>query len=202
MKRILCILSALCLLASQECVASSPKVIFGVEWGYSISFFNYRHFNYLDGEGSRVNEQGVIWHAHSNGNVLASVGLAFSSKCALSLCTGYMGIEDNNRIIPALIRFTFVPRGMEESGFVLTFDGGAGMNVLYNDKFPLTCGIGTGYRINISGRYSLDLKFNVRASYDQPNIYDPTIYGFVPKQNISLDQAFYGSAGISAAINF
>lgn len=202
MKRTVCAIFFLALVSLLDCRAASPDFSFGVEWGYSISLLKAHHINYLDADGSRVSEQDVTTRSYSNANVLASVGLNLGDKTNISICSGYMGVEDNVRVIPALLRVSFAPRGLKSSGFVASIEGGAGMNVLYNDQILGLGGIGAGYRIGLSGKFSIDLKMYLRASYDHPNIYDPTYYGFVPKDRITINQAGYGSAGITVMVNF
>lgn len=203
MKRYL--LSTLVLLAvcTTFCRAGEPGVSFGLEWGYSLSFFNLRQFNYLDADGSRVNVDERLFKAGSNAGILASFGLNVGERCNFSISSGYMGVEDNVRLVPLIAGFTCVPAGIAESGFVFNLRAGAGMNVLDHSSILPLADIGLGYRIAFENNYGIDLKFIFRGVYDHPSIFDPTYEsGYVPVENIRDDRAIYLSVGFSAAFNF
>lgn len=185
------------------CRAGNPSVSFGLEWGYSLSFFNLRQFNYLDAEGSRVNVDERIFKAGSNAGILASFGLNVGERCNFSISSGYMGVEDNVRLVPLLAGITCVPAGIEESGFVFNVRAGAGMNVLDHTRILPLADLGLGYRISFGNGCGIDLKFILRGAYDHPSIFDPTYEtGYVPVENIRDNRAIYLSAGLSTALNF
>lgn len=203
MKRLIAVLSFLLASGSLACFAGSPKLSLGVEWGYSVSFHNIRHFNYLDAEGSRIDVNDRFFKAGSNAGILASIGVNIAEKCNLSLCSGYLGVEDNIRIVPLLARFTVVPSGVHKGGFILTLDGGAGIDVLNTGRILPLADFGTGYRVGFDSGICLDFKFMLRGVYDNPSIFDPTFDdGYVPASNIKTNQAVYLSAGLSAALCF
>ncbi len=203
MKKLLLTSIILLTFGADICRAGNTDVSFGLEWGYSLSFFNLRRLNYLDAEGSRVNVDESLFKAGSNAGILASFGLNIGERCNFSISSGYIGVEDNVRLIPFLASFTCVPAGISENGFVFNVRAGAGMNVLDHSRILPLADLGFGYRIGFENGYGIDLKFILRGAYDHPSIFDPTYgSGYVPAENIRDDRAVYLSAGLSAALNF
>lgn len=210
MKRIFLILAAAALLAGQSPLRAgnpagregSARLSFGVEWGYEATLLDIYHYNYIETtDGFRIDEKAVKPMYYSNGHATAGVTLQFARRCALGLHAGYAGIQERSRMFPVSLRATYFFDSYLDDGTFTFLEGGAGVQE-GRKIFPSFGRIGYGYRAILGGSCSMDLSGSLRVVYDHPMVYDVSIPGYVPQENLRRSDALYCAASISIAINF
>ena len=99
------LISVLLLALAGTCArARAPFVRFGVEWGPSAVIYSSEHLNYLDDDGSRIFDNKSYFGFSPNGFIMGHVGVNATNFLSFSIHSGYMGVNRNNRLIPALLR--------------------------------------------------------------------------------------------------
>ena len=206
----LIITAAFALLAGQSTVLAgnparqegSARLSFDVEWGYDATLINIYHYNYMETtDGFRIDEKAARPMYYSNGHASAGITLEFARRWALGLHAGYAGIQQRTRCFPLSLRATYFMDSFFEDGAFAFIEGGAGIQEARRN-FPAFGRIGYGYRTILDKNCSLDISGSLRAVYDHPMIYDVSIPGYIPQENIRRSDALYGTACISIAINF
>lgn len=177
---------------------------FSCEWGYVQSLYRDYHYNILSEEGYRINESYRGIDPASNGILLLGGGFVIpGDMMMISLLAGYSGIHADNRIIPALLRFSFFPKTLMEDGFFYYAQGGAGFHVnTLESRVSTLSGLGAGYHFPLTRRCSIDLMLTAMAAFCKPPIPNPDGPGFVADENIRTNRAGYGSLSFTVAINF
>lgn len=179
------------------------RFVVGAEWGYTQCLFLHRDYNFISDEGYRVYEQDFRFLPHANAQVLATLGYRLSEVASLSLCGGYIGIGENNRLLPAMLRFSYFPSTDSEDGLFAFGQGGVAWHVHATaGRMAWLAGAGAGYRIRISYDTNLDLLVGVKYVHDHPSIPNPESPGNVPEHNIRKNNAGYYALDLSIAINF
>ena len=112
MKRFLLISALLlCAFSLKAQDMKAPAFKFGVEWGgYTLLWYAY-HFNYTTDIGSRVDQQNSKFKPAFNGSVMGYAGINASDWLSVALYGGFAGCDKGLRMIPALVRTTWYPRG-------------------------------------------------------------------------------------------
>lgn len=198
------ILFLLCLIGF--CLCGSPAAArspwsFGVEWGYTATFFNHYRNNYFDSEGSRVNDEGWERRLLSNGTLLVGAGYYLSDCWSLSLLAGFEGIHEDRRVIPTTLRGTFLPEGRGRSGWLLFAEAGAGWSGEL-DFGPATLARGgAGWRLPMDGGISLDLLVSLHGSFDHPPVHDLEHHE-VSRLRVRSNTADYYGINFSLSLNF
>ena len=187
------ILLCLALTALPLKAGDPPRIGFTLEWGFNATVFNANDFNYLDEDGARLVDDSRCFKFYPNGGVLGGVKLNLPERFSLSLHSGFLGVEDNVRVIPALLRVGFAPRGVNSDGFFVYLDGGVGFRDIELSRKLGLASLGGGYRVALSRRYSLDFMFSLRGVLDHPDL---------PGTNIASNRAIYCSANAGVGINF
>lgn len=175
-------------------------LIFGVEWGYSSTFINQYHRNFLASEGNRVDEKGVDLIYKGNGILTAGVGVRFAEKYTFELRSGYIGIRHARHCVPVTGRFTYNFKGYESNGWLTYAEGGIiSPHVGYA---TYTAQIGTGYRVALSRRMSADFTIAARMCGDQPSITDPETGTILPTWNVRTNFSNLGALTFCFGLNF
>lgn len=179
------------------------RFVVGVEWGYTQSLFLHRDYNFISDEGYRVYEQDFSFLPHANAQVLATLGYRLSEVALLSLYGGYMGMGKDNRLLPAMLRFSYFPSTDSEEGLFAYGQGGVAWHVHATaGRMAWLGAAGAGYRFRLSYDTNLDLLIGVKYVHDHPSIPNPESPGNVPEHNIRKNNAGYYALDLSIAINF
>lgn len=181
------------------------RLQFGVEWGYSQTFYKLHHYNIVTNEGYRINEETEGIFLYPNGALLANIGYDISERFNISLYSGYAGFADDCRVFPISLRLNMFPgSSMYEDGFYTMVEGGVGLRVPTLEKHDaafFAC-IGEAYRIKLTPFFNLDFIVSLRTVLDRPNISNPDGAGYVSKHNIRSNNARYYALNFSVALNF
>ena len=121
----------------------------------------------------------------------------------ISLHGGYSGIHEGNRIIPALLRFSFFPKTVSADGIFCYAQAGAGFHIpkTFKTRVSTIAGLGAGYRFAFTRRCSLDLMLNVSGARSKPPIPNPDGPGYVDEKNIRSNSAGYLEVGLTISVN-
>ncbi len=175
----------------------------GVEWGYSQCFFLYRNYNIFSEEGYRIHERYAGMHLRSNGAFYGQIGFDFARKYNLALYAGYIGVGENNRLLPIQLRASFFPHTTVEDGIFTYVQGGPAWHTLTGGyQLGWLATLGGGYRITLSADCNLDLLVGVKYLWDHPRIPNPDGPGYTPAHNIRRNDAGYCALDLTIAVNF
>ncbi|MCR4860546.1 MAG: hypothetical protein K5910_07780 [Bacteroidales bacterium] len=175
----------------------------GMEWGYSQCLLLDRSYNIISQEGYRIFEDYTRLDLKPNGVVMVQVGVDVLPKLNLALYSGYIGVGENNRLIPLLLRASFFPRTTWERGTFFFAQGGPAWHPLIrNDSLNMMAGGGAGWRVPLSEDCNLDLLLSVKYLWDHPRIPNPEGPGYVPAHNIRRNDAGYCALDLTLAVNF
>jgi len=180
----------------------SARLSFGIEWGYDGTFLEVHHYNYMDAtDGFRIDEKKANAMLYTNGHATAHLTLEFARRWALGLNAGYAGIQQRTRFFPIALRTTYYLDSYRTDGQFVFLEGGAGFHETRKSISPFARS-GYGYRLVLSEGKSLDLAGSLRVAFDHPPIYDSSIPGYVPQDNIRRSDALYSALCFSIALNF
>ncbi|MCR4824023.1 MAG: hypothetical protein K5849_01570 [Bacteroidales bacterium] len=176
----------------------------GMEWGYSQCFYRGWNYNFISEEGSRFYDRSYELHLKANGIVLGQIGFNMNKdRFNLSLLSGYIGVGENNQMIPFLLRFSYYPRTAAEDGMFAFAQAGPGLHIFPGEREAAwLASLGAGYRITLSLDCNLDLLLGIKYLYDHPLIPNPEGPGYVPRRNIRKNNAGYCALDLTLAVNF
>lgn len=181
------------------------RMSFGVEWGYSQQFYQFRHYNIISEEGSRINETTSGLAFCPNGMLMGRIGYDVSDKLNVSVLSGYSGMTSGQRMIPLLLRVYVAGHPLRGDGFFTFADGGIAFKPRHGEvsqSAPLIADIGEGYRVSLTPFCSLDLMMSFRALFDTPPVINPEGPGFVHKSNVRSSVSRIYSLSLIVAVNF
>lgn len=205
MRKFVCILalSVLCCIPGNAKGGSAAAHLkYGVEWGYSATFFEYHHENYLDPEfGYRIDDEYTKYYLYSNASVFAKLGIELGKHYSATILAGYIGIKQDRRAFPLTLRATYFPVSSSSDGWMIFGEGGL---LFHPDSNPLSniAKLGSGYRMKLSRKSSLDFLMSVQMAGDHPNIYNMDAGGNVPSEYVRRSDGYYGSVNFSLSLNF
>ena len=192
--------------ASARVLPAEPpfnRLRFTAEWGYTQGFFLYRDYNFISEEGYRVYDRSHGFNWSPNAQFMARLGYPLSARSVLSLCTGYMGVGKDNRLLPVTLRYDFYPRSFYEDGIFVYAQGGTAWHIHTTaGQMALLASTGCGYRFRLCDGCALDLLVGVKYLRDHPALPDPERPGNVPEHNIRKNVAGYCALDFSVAISF
>lgn len=177
----------------------------GVEWGYSETFYKYRHYNIVSDEGYRIDEASRGFYFFPNGQLSFRVSYDVTDKFSLSLGTGMSGTGDDCRLYPVTLRLGFFPHTTLSDGFFTFIEGGLGIPAPLDNEQESKAAVGyvgEGYRLALAPHCFLDLMIKLQYLYNRPLIDAQDGQGYVPESSIRQNMAGYCSIGISAALSF
>ena len=150
MKRFLLISALLlCAFSLKAQDTKAPAFKFGVEWGENTLLWYAYHFNYTTDIGSRVDQQDSRFKAAFNGSVMGFVGVNASDWLSVAFYGGFAGYDRGLRMIPALVRTTWYPRGACSDGVMAFMDLGTDVKTIIQEN-TVIADLGTGYRFSLS----------------------------------------------------
>ena len=187
-------------LCGNPAAARSPWT-FGIEWGYTSTFFHHYRNNYFDSEGSRLNDEGWERRLLANGIVTASAGYYLSDQWCLSLLAGFEGIYGDRRVFPTTLRGSFLPEGRMRSGWIVFAEAGAGWSAEMDYSPAILARSGAGWRLPMNGGISLDLLVSMHVSFDHPPVYDHEHHE-ISRLRVRSNTAEYYGINFSLSLNF
>ena len=202
MKRFLLISALLlCAFSLKAQDTKAPAFKFGVEWGENTLLWYAYHFNYTTDIGSRVDQQDSRFKAAFNGSVMGFAGVNASDWLSVAFYGGFAGYDKGLRIIPALVRTTWYPRGACSDGIMAFMDLGTDVKTIIQEN-TVIADLGTGYRFSLSRHINLDFLLSLRTVQKRPHIPNPDGEGTIPAENVRNNSAGYYAIGLSIALEF
>ena len=202
MKRFLLISALLlCAFSLKAQDTKAPAFKFGVEWGENTLLWYAYHFNYTTDIGSRVDQQDSRFKAAFNGSVMGFVGVNASDWLSVAFYGGFAGYDRGLRMIPALVRTTWYPRGACSDGIMAFMDLGTDVKTIIQEN-TVIADLGTGYRFSLSRHINLDFLLSLRTVQKRPPIPNPDGEGTIPAENVRNNSAGYYAIGFSIALEF
>lgn len=176
---------------------------FGVEWGYSQSLLRIWDYNFVSEEGYRIYERDGGFHIRPNGSVFVQAGYLLNEEFVIALYGGFLGVGENNRLLPLQLRLSWFPYSVDEDGGFYYLQGGPAFHLHEQESVPgwLFAG-GLGYRLPLNPGCSLDILFGAKYLHDHPLLPDPERPGYVPAHRIRKNNAGYCALDLSIAVNF
>ena len=108
------------LVATLALQARTPRLEFGVEWGYCPALFYWNHLEYLTDDQYFIRSKGRDWTYTSNGMAIIYAGLDINSRAVIRLHAGYQGVDRGLRTIPVGLQAAYYFAGTSSQGW-LTF---------------------------------------------------------------------------------
>ena len=202
MKRFLLISALLlCAFSLKAQDTKAPAFKFGVEWGENTLLWYAYHFNYTTDIGSRVDQQDSRFKAAFNGSVMGYAGVNASDWLSVAFYGGFAGYDKGLRMIPALVRTTWYPRGACSDGIMAFMDLGTDVKTIIQEN-TVIADLGTGYRFSLSRHINLDFLLSLRTVQKRPPIPNPDGEGTIPAENVRNNSAGYYAIGFSIALEF
>lgn len=201
MKRTVFILAAL-MLFSLAMQARMPHISYGLEWGYTATFFKHAHYNFICDEGYRINEKTDTWRYFSNGAVMANVGVDITRHLNVSAYSGLLGVYSKRWVIPAELRLRYCPLGLDASGPLIHAGAAAAFPTSTLTDTGARGILGGGYRLAIYKSMSVDFLISLNLTLDHDNITDPDTKRYVPRSDITSNVSEYCAVNVSVALNF
>lgn len=187
------------------------KLKYGIEWGYTATFFEHYHSNFFDPDvGYRIDNIEDKVYLYSNANVAARIGVNMFNHYSLTMLAGYAGVKQDRRTFPLTFRATYFPISYEQDGWMFFGEGGMGLplntkkiNDIYSDDVSYFGKAGAGYRMKLSKKSSLDFNAYLQlVAKDHPYIYNMDKSEPVPDVFVRRSDGFYGSLNLSIALEF
>jgi len=206
MKRCLLIFSLLLLsltLQAQGEWRSRSAFRFGVEWGYSGTFYMYYHNNYIEAtDGYRVDDEGNSTSLKANAYATVMLGADISRHGNLAAYFGYSGVCRNERLFTLALRGSWFWNGVDNNGWFSFIEGGGGINEYFTSKIGWHTRIGGGYRVSLSRVGNMDFNLSYRTCLSHPSIWDDWEGKYVEKRYVRRNNALYHSLCLGIAISF
>ena len=192
-----------CVLGAQEKEHWYDHLDYGMEWGYSGTFWDSYHYNYSSVEGERLDSRNEGLTFKSNGHLYGFVGARFARYFAADALVGWAGVYEGRRVIPVTLRGSFFFRGYDHDGMKFFLEGGRCFAPSFTGK-PIWIGkLGGGHRVVLDSHFALDLSLSLQAVSDHPvNVYDPIREDAVPDANLRRSDCAYMSLNLSVALCF
>lgn len=175
----------------------------GVEWGYSMTGYEWTHYNYLGLDGQRrnpiLNRFLIGWNA-----AISGYGeLCLWEKCALRVSGGYCGIYPERSGWSAAARGSYFFHGYREDTPLAFLEGAKIWVPSLEGQDVFAAKAGGGYRIALSSWIRLDLLLSVQYTADHPDsYYDKIENAHVKSPQLLRSDAGYATVNLSFALNF
>lgn len=200
---ILLLLLLSCALGAQEKGLWYDHLDYGVEWGYSGTFWDSYHYNYTSAEGERLDSRNEHLTFKSNGHLYGFVGARFARWFAADVLVGWAGVYEGRRVVPVTLRSSVFFRGYDNDGMKVFLEGGRCFAPVFGGK-PIWLGkVGGGHRTMLDRHLALDFALSLQAVSDHPrDVYDPIREDVVPPGNLRRSDCAYMSLNLSVALCF
>ncbi|MBP5571453.1 MAG: hypothetical protein J6X39_02150 [Bacteroidales bacterium] len=195
---------SLALILSSEALseAGSPRLRYGIQWGYSAKAASSFEYTIYNSYGSRISDSEPLTpNYYTNAFICADLGLEFLNYFALTLRGGYRGVEKDYRVVPAEVQFSIYPWGYSESGLFLFGGGGVALHDWsFEDKVNLISA-GMGLRRNMGLKVSMDGFVKANLITCSPLPVDP-YEGVVPREQTVYSRRQHITLDIGIALYF
>ena len=206
MKKLLAIL--LCILLSAAASAADGRgwydhLDYGLEWGYTATFWEVYHYNYTTPAGPRMDSRDSHFSYKSNGHLYGFVGARFARRFAADVLVGWAGIYEDRRVMPVTLRTTCFWKGYDRDGWKTFLEGGWCGAHSFAGK-PVYIGkLGSGYRLMLDRCFALDLAVSLQGASDHPlGVYDKRREEAVPDANLRRSDSGYFSLNFTVSLCF
>lgn len=176
---------------------------YGVEWGYSASFFEAYHYNYTSPSGARIDSRDNHLSYKSNGHIYGFVGARFARRFATDVLVGWAGIYEGRRVVPVTLRASCFWSGYDRDGWKTFLEGGWCGARSFAGKPVFIGKLGCGYRLMLDRDFALDFSLSLQGAYDHPlDVYDKRREELVPDVNLRRSDGGYLSLNFTLALCF
>jgi len=175
----------------------------GLEWGYTQCIARTWDYNIISEEGYRIYDEGREWMFRPNGSVLGQIGFLLNDDFVIALYSGFVGVGEDNRLMPVQLRLSWFPGPPDEDGAFFFFPGGPAFHLRQQETRPawmFASGIGFRHRLNYD--CNLDISLGLKYLNDHPLLPSPDGAGNVPAHNIRKNDAGYCALDLTLGFNF
>ncbi len=199
------VLLALCILRLDakggRSAADFPRITWGVEWGYTASFYTGWHYNYFSPERYRIDERGKKLKYKNNAEASLHVGYNFDRYWNLALYAGYAGIGQYGRAVPLTVRVTrfFGDNPMNDRWFAFV-DLGSGICIKKHPQEIFSGKAGGGRRLSLGRNTKLDFIVSAKSVYTHTAIkYERT---WIPEEMTNRNEAYVIAMSLGLSLTF
>jgi len=150
------------------------KFSYGLEWGIAETAWARYDYQYRTLENFRAGKVMDTFESHLNGSVLGFAGINVSRRMNIGIYSGYQGITNGVRIIPAKLKIKyFTGREPGIRGWLLAAGAGIGMNP--SEKMDICSNLaeaGFGRRVYVGCGVSMDFTLTLLAGWSHPPVYN------------------------------
>lgn len=208
-RRITAALTASILMAFLYAPASASEKVpvhleYGCEWGCTATLYHYYHIDYTArGTGSRVDVQEPRGVFRPVGDILFYIGAEIGDKCSVDLNCGYGALFDDRRVVPVTVRATFFPKGRKHLATKVFIEGGSAFAKTYDGGLPAIAKLGTGKRVELARRISMDVDIALQMAMDRPDSAFDYVHNVqVTPSQLLFSRAVYAGINLSLSLNF
>lgn len=182
--------------------AGSPRIRYGLQWGYSAETMASTNYTIFNEYGSRISDSNPRhWEYYTNAFVSGDVGLEFLDYLAVTLKVGYRGVAKDYRVMPIELQGSIFPFRYDQSGlFFIGSLGTAMSNWNFEDKMKILSA-GIGLRRNMGNKISLDGFLRGNLFICSPLPVDP-YEGTIPRDRVLYSSAKYVTIDLGLALYF
>lgn len=200
--KIIALSFALILASEAISEAGSPRVRYGLQWGYSAEAMASTTYTIFNEYGSRISDSNPRhWEYYTNAFVSGDVGLEFLDYLAVTLKVGYRGVAKDYRIMPIELQGSIFPFRYDQSGMFLIGSLGTAMsNWNFEDEMKILSA-GIGLRRNIGNKISLDGFLRGNLFICNPLPVDP-YEGTIPRDRVLYSSGKYVTFDLGLALYF
>lgn len=176
----------------------------GFEWGYSATFCNVYHFNYIsEDSGSRIDVHDKDFTFKSNGHLYGYVGAKFCKCFVTDLMIGWAGIYEERRVNPLTVRFSWFPQGFDNDGIKLFIENGSFFGNAKTRNGLWLSKAGAGRRLILDDFIALDASISAQLVSDHPlGVFDMKSQVSVPDANLRRSDCHYTCINFTLALSF
>ena len=183
--------------------ARAQQLTWNLEWGFTGTMYSVHDIHYTTQEGYHMDPRYIDASFHANGLVGFQAGIRANRRLQLDLCTGYYGIQQGIRSIPAGMRISWNFGKHPETGGITGFaEGGFGLSDASWKRRSEYARMGGGYRFLLGSGLFFKVFVSGQLSLAHPIPYDPFDDMFVDPSRLSRSNRFSAAFSVSAAIGF
>lgn len=175
----------------------------GVEWGYSMTGYEWYHYNYLGMDGQRRNPVYGLHTIGWNAGVSVYGELCLWDRFALRAAGGYAGIYTERMGWTAAARGSYFFKGYKADTPLVFVEGAKVFLPSLEGQNGRFARVGGGYRLALAGWLRIDLLFSVQYTEDHPDrYYDRYQQGYVVSPELRRSDVGYATLNLGFALNF
>ena len=180
---------------------AGPKFTYALEWGASESFFTIDRNVFFDEEHFITRTRHSDWNFHTNGFVLANVGLRVANKANIMLYGGYQGFGKQLRSFPLGVKTSYFIRHADQDGLFATIGGAFTLTENQQTETGMTANMAIGYRKILGAGVALDFRLGIQTALQHPREFvDYYSQRFIPEANVLSAESWINGVFISISI--